>query len=57
MGICYKAQLLTQKLLKQGHVAPRLRSSPQKLYDRHYDMVDVTSLVIVLIASVQLDLK
>jgi hypothetical protein len=44
MVICYKAQLLTQKLLKQGHVAPRLTSSPQKLYDRHHDMVDVTKI-------------
>ena len=35
-----RAQLLTQKLLKQGYVAPKLKSSQQKLYGRHHDLVD-----------------
>jgi hypothetical protein len=35
-----RAQLLTQKLLKQGYVAPRLKSSLQKCYGRHQDLVD-----------------
>lgn len=33
-------QLMTQKLLKQGYVAPRLKSSPQILYGRHHNRVD-----------------
>jgi hypothetical protein len=33
-------QLLTQKLLKQDYVAPRLKSSLQKLYCRHQNLVD-----------------
>ena len=33
-------QLLTQRLLKQGYVAPRLKSSQQKLYRRHHNLVD-----------------
>ena len=32
--------MLTQKLLKQGYVAPKLRSSHQKLYTRHHDLVN-----------------
>ena len=35
-----RAPLLTQELLKQGHVAPRLKSSPQKFYGRHHNLVD-----------------
>ena len=35
-----RLQLLTQKLLKQGYVAPRLKSSLQKFYGRHHDLVD-----------------
>ena len=35
-----RAHLLTQKLPKQGYVAPRLKSSLQKLYGRHHDLVD-----------------
>ena len=35
-----RAQLLTQNLLKQGHVAPRLKSSLQKCYGRHHNLVD-----------------
>jgi hypothetical protein len=35
-----RAQLLTQKLLKQGYVAPRLKSSLRKLYSRHHNLVD-----------------
>jgi hypothetical protein len=35
-----RPQLLTQELLKQGHVAPRLNSSLQKLYGRHHNLVD-----------------
>jgi hypothetical protein len=30
----------TQKLLKQGYIAPRLKSSLQKFYDRHHNLVD-----------------
>ena len=36
----HRAQLLTQKLLKQGYVAPRLTSSLLTFYDRHYNLVD-----------------
>jgi len=32
-----RAQLQTQKLLKQGYFAPRLKSSLQKLYGRHHN--------------------
>ena len=35
-----RAQLLTQNLLKQDHVAPRLKSSLRKLYGRHHNLVD-----------------
>jgi hypothetical protein len=35
-----RAQLLTQKLLKHSYVAPRLKSSLQKFYDRHHNLVD-----------------
>ena len=35
-----RAQLLTQKLLKQGYVTPRLKSSLQTFYGRHHEMVD-----------------
>ena len=35
-----RAQLLTQKLLKQGYVAPRLKSLLQKLYGHHHNLVD-----------------
>jgi hypothetical protein len=35
-----RAQLLTQKLLKQGYVAPRLKLSLQIFYCRHHDLVD-----------------
>ena len=34
------AQLMTQTLLKQGYVAPRLKSSQQKFYGCHQDLVD-----------------
>ena len=34
-----KVQLLTQKIFKQAHVAPRLESSLQQLYD-HHNLVD-----------------
>ena len=33
-------QLLTQKLLKQGYVASRLKSLLHKLYGSHHDLVD-----------------
>jgi hypothetical protein len=36
----YRAQLLTQKLLKQGYVASRLKSSIQKFYGCHHNLVD-----------------
>ena len=32
--------MMTQKLLKQGYVAPRLESSLQKLYGRQHNVVD-----------------
>ena len=35
-----RAQLLTQKLLKQGYVAPRLMSSLQIFNERHHNRVD-----------------
>jgi hypothetical protein len=35
-----RAQLVTQRLLKQGYVAPRLKLSQQKLYGRHHNLVD-----------------
>ena len=34
-----RAQLLKQKLLKQGYVAPRCMSSLQILYGRHHNRV------------------
>ena len=35
-----RARLLTQKLLNQGYVAPKLQSSFLKFYGRHHDLVD-----------------
>ena len=35
-----RAQLLTKNLLKQGYSAPRLKSSLQKFYGHHHDLVD-----------------
>jgi len=35
-----RAQLLTQKLLKQGYFFPMLKSSLQKFYSRHQNLVD-----------------
>jgi hypothetical protein len=35
-----RAQLLTQKLLKQFYVVPSLKSSLQIFYGRHRDLVD-----------------
>jgi hypothetical protein len=35
-----KAQLLTQKLLKQGYIVPRLKSSLQKFFGRNHELVD-----------------
>ena len=35
-----RAQLLTQKLLKQGYVAPRLKSLLQNLYGHHHNLGD-----------------
>ena len=35
-----RARLLTQKLLNQGYVAPKLKSSLLKFYGRHHDLVD-----------------
>ena len=29
-----------KKLLKQGYVAPRLKSSPQNIFGRHHHLVD-----------------
>ena len=35
-----RSRLLTQKLLNQGFVAPKLQSSLLKFYGRHHDLVD-----------------
>ena len=35
-----RSRLLTQKLLNQGYVAPKLQSSFLKFYGRHHDLVD-----------------
>jgi len=35
-----KARLLTDKLMRQGYVANRLKSSLLKFYGRHHDLVD-----------------
>ena len=35
-----RTQLLTQEKLKQGYVAPRLKSSLQKFYSSHHNLVD-----------------
>ena len=35
-----RARLLTQKLLNQEYVAPKLQSSFLKFYGRHHDLVD-----------------
>jgi hypothetical protein len=40
LNLLDRAQLLTQKLLKQGYAAPKLKSSLQNIYGRHYDLVD-----------------
>jgi hypothetical protein len=32
--------MLTQRLLKQDYVVPRLKSSLQKLYGRHNNLID-----------------
>jgi hypothetical protein len=32
--------LLTRKLLNQGFLLVKLKSSPRKIYGRHHDMVD-----------------
>ena len=36
-----RVQLRTQKLLKQGYVAPRLKSSHQKFYGRHHHWLTI----------------
>ena len=36
----HRALLLKKKLTKQGYVATRLRSSLQKFYGRHHELVD-----------------
>ena len=35
-----RARLLTDKLMRQGYVAKRLKSSLLNLYGRHHDLVD-----------------
>ena len=35
-----RGQLLSQKLLSQGYVKPRLESSLRKFYGRHHELVD-----------------
>jgi hypothetical protein len=40
LGFLDRAQLLTQKLLKKGYVAPRLKSSLHKFYGRHHELFD-----------------
>ena len=37
-----RAQLATQKLLKQGNVATRLKSSIQKFHIRHHELIGRT---------------
>jgi hypothetical protein len=41
-----RVQLLTPKRLKQGYVAPKLKSSLQKCYSRHHFLVDRYELTI-----------
>ena len=41
-----RTQLLTQNLLQQGYVASRLKSSHQKFYGRHHNVVDHYELAI-----------
>ena len=36
----YRARTLTNKLLEQGYVATRLKSSLQKFYGHHHELVD-----------------
>lgn len=36
----YRARTLTNRLLEQGYVATRLKSSLQKFYGRHHELVD-----------------
>jgi hypothetical protein len=36
----FSLQLLYEKLLKQDYVAPRLKSSLQKVFDRHYELAE-----------------
>jgi len=36
----HRAQLMTQKPLKQDYVTPRLKSSLQTFYSRHHNRVD-----------------
>ena len=35
-----RAQLLSQKLLSQGYVKPKLESLLRKFYGRHHELVD-----------------
>jgi hypothetical protein len=43
-----RVQMLTQKLLKQGYVVPRSKSSLQKCYARYHDLADCYELSISL---------
>ena len=40
LNLLDRAQLLKQELLKQRYAAPKLKSSLQKCYGRHHDLVD-----------------
>lgn len=42
-----RARLLTQKLLKQGYVVPRLKSSLYKIYGCHHELVDSYELIFI----------
>ena len=37
---CISKSLKKKKILKQGHVDPRLKSSLQKAYGNHHELVD-----------------
>jgi len=51
-----RAQLLTQRLLKQGHAAPRLKSSLQNFYGHHHDQHDLVDRYAISIHQMTMDL-
>ena len=38
--LLYRTRILTLRLLKEGYVATRLKSSFQKFYGRHHELMD-----------------